>query len=446
MYIRPIFKQWHFQGTRSQIREFIDTSLFIKSSKSISDLSIIFQNQLLDKEKKRFLTWQQLKAAKSKIKVGKKAKYFSSVEEVLLQNPKNREIKEIYQISGPNILAPLMSLIPISTNKRKKEWVLIDKKNDELETKKIIRKCNHKILTEHWSTKDNNTAQSVESLDNQLIMDQNFDINLVNNLVNSLDCNISSSKNSFWTYTDGSLIHEVNRCLWVEVGEEHELVLRKNYAKLKNWPSSTKLELIAICKELKHLNQIADLIKAKEINLELKKIKGHSNNKWNDKADVLAKKATILVQLTDINADINTRISFPLYWNEYKVEKATRPFLKKIFETWNGTNWRLTESILALEPEANNSNKKFATQLKCLLGKLPVLKTLVTRRPDIYSSDSCIAYNTSISETQDHLAECSYYKTTWQNIENTAIDLVWSKFTKEEKFRCPKHLFPQNTN
>ncbi|CAG8530793.1 5206_t:CDS:2 [Gigaspora rosea] len=179
-------------------------------------------------------------------------------------------------------------------------------------------------------------------------MDQNFDINLVNNLVNSLDCNISSSKNSFWTYTDGSLIHEVNRCLWVEVGEEHEL--------------------------------------------------------------------------------------------------ATRPFLKKIFETWNGTNWRLTESILALEPEANNSNKKFATQLKCLLGKLPVLKTLVTRRPDIYSSDSCIAYNTSISETQDHLAECSYYKTTWQNIENTAIDLVWSKFTKEEKFRCPKHLFPQNTN
>ncbi|CAG8834138.1 11848_t:CDS:1, partial [Gigaspora margarita] len=36
------------------------------------------------------------------------------------------------------------------------------------------------------------SLQSVESLDNQLIMNQNFDINLANNLVNSLDCNISS--------------------------------------------------------------------------------------------------------------------------------------------------------------------------------------------------------------------------------------------------------------
>src|SRR5260363_298595 len=239
-------------------------SLFIKSSKSISDLGIIFQNQLLDKEGKRLLTWQQLKAAKGKIKAGKKAKWFSSIEDVLLQNQKNREIKEIYQTSGPNILAPSMLLIPISTDKRKKEWVLIDKKNDELETRKIVKKCNRKILTEHWSTKENITVpgyveieksnssliseqnseyswlgqskvltviskpllknnqkyilkyndilpgkagryntskpgeeesllcslQSVESIDNQLIMDQNFDINLANNLVNSLDCNI----------------------------------------------------------------------------------------------------------------------------------------------------------------------------------------------------------------------------------------------------------------
>ncbi|CAG8789453.1 26946_t:CDS:2, partial [Gigaspora margarita] len=210
MCIRPISKQWHFQGTGPQIREFIDTSLFIKSSKT-----------------------------KGKIKAEKKAKWFLFIEDVLLQNPKNREIKEIYQTS--------------------------DKENDKLETKKIIKKCNRKILTKHWSTKDNITApgyieieksnsllileqngeyswlgqskvliviskpllknnqkyilkykdilpgkadryntsksskeesllyslQSIESLNNQLIMDQNFDINLANNLVNSLDCNIS---------------------------------------------------------------------------------------------------------------------------------------------------------------------------------------------------------------------------------------------------------------
>ncbi|CAG8856648.1 581_t:CDS:1, partial [Gigaspora margarita] len=36
--------------------------------------------------------------------------------------------------------------------------------------------------------------------------------------------------------------------------------------------------------------------------------------------------------------------------------------------------------------------------------------------------------------------ECSYYKTTWQNIKSTAIDLVWSRFTKEKKHCRQKHL------
>ncbi|CAG8795420.1 4943_t:CDS:2, partial [Gigaspora margarita] len=104
-------------------------------------------------------------------------------------------------------------------------------------------------------------------------------------------------------------------------------------------------------------------------------------------------------------------------------EKATRPFFKKIFETWNSTNWRLTESILTLEPKVNNSKLDWHTYWK----RIKKLKgTLATRRPEIYSFDSCIECNTGTSETQDHLAKCSYYKTTWQNIE--------------KKYRCPKHL------
>ncbi|CAG8733120.1 29579_t:CDS:2, partial [Gigaspora margarita] len=152
-----------------------------------------------------------------------------------------------------------MPLIPISTDKRKKECVLIDKENDELETRKIVRKYNCKILTEYWSTKDNNTASGyieIEKSNSLLILEQNSEYSWLkqskvliviskpllksnqkyilrykdilpskaskyntsksskkesNNLVNSLDCNISSGKNSFWIYTDGSLIHEGNR-------------------------------------------------------------------------------------------------------------------------------------------------------------------------------------------------------------------------------------------
>ncbi|CAG8736305.1 6662_t:CDS:2, partial [Gigaspora margarita] len=106
-----------------------------------------------------------------------------------------------------------------------------------------------------------------------------------------------------------------------------------------------------------------------------------------------------------------------------KVEKVTRLFLKKIFETWNGTNLRLTELILALKPETNNFKLNWHTYWKRIkkLKGVKLLKTFATRRPDIYSSNSCIVCNTSTSKTQNHLAECSYYKTTWQNIEKADI-------------------------
>ena len=195
------------------------------------------------------------------------------------------------------------------------------------------------------------SLRCIESLDNQLIIDQNFDRSLANNLTNSLEYNISSSKNSFWIYTDGSLIYKKNDCSmgssWIQVDEKHELVLREGCAKLNNWPSLTKPELIAIWLALFTISQdsniyiysdsaaaiasinkaksewrfnkifkeknwdtlikIADLLKAKKLNLELTKVRGHSNNKWNNRADFLAKNATTLIQSTDIYADLNTR-------------------------------------------------------------------------------------------------------------------------------------------
>ncbi|CAG8795657.1 19540_t:CDS:2 [Gigaspora margarita] len=316
IYIRPIFEQWHFQETGPQIREFIDTSLFIKSSKSISDLA------------------------------EKKARWFSFIENVLLQNPKNREIKEIYQTSDKEN-------DELETRKIVKKWyVKIEKSNSSLISEqnseyswleqskvvtvisKLLLKNNQKYILKYKDilpikasryntskpSKEESllySLQSVESLDNQLIIDQNFDINLANNLVNSLDCNISSSKNK-----------------------------------------------------------------------------------------------SILTLEPEAN---NSKLDWYTYWKRIKKLKGVRC-------------------------NTLQKSKKLTTQLKCLSGNLLVLKTLATRRPEIYSFDSCIVCNTSTSETHNHLAKCSYYKTMWQNIESTAIDLVWSKFMKEEKYCCPKHL------
>ena len=114
-----------------------------------------FPRSTISQRGKRLLTWQQLKIAKGKAKVGQKAKWFTFIENILLENPINRKIKEIYQTPGPNIFAPVMPVVPISPDNRKREWILLNKENKELETRKIIKKGKSKILTEHWSVKEN---------------------------------------------------------------------------------------------------------------------------------------------------------------------------------------------------------------------------------------------------------------------------------------------------
>ena len=54
------------------------------------------------------------------------------------------------------------------------------------------------------------------------------------------------------------------------------------------------------------IRQIKDYYKAKELELNFVKVKGHSKDKWNDKADILAKEdlsLTKVIQVIDINKD-----------------------------------------------------------------------------------------------------------------------------------------------
>ena len=108
--------------------------------------------------------------------MGKKAKWFSYIENTLLQNPGKREIKEIYRTVGSNTFASIILFTSILTDKRKKEWVLIDKENNELELRKIVKKSKHKILMELWLTKENNLLPGyveIEKAKNLLISKQN---------------------------------------------------------------------------------------------------------------------------------------------------------------------------------------------------------------------------------------------------------------------------------
>ncbi|CAG8542679.1 16847_t:CDS:1, partial [Gigaspora rosea] len=73
--------------------------------------------------------------------------------------------------------------------------------------------------------------------------------------------------------------------------------------------SGFSLKLASVQKQFNFLmtEKIVDLIKIKKISLELNKIKGHSNNKWNNFLDKLAKKGCKVLETIQVEVGKNLR-------------------------------------------------------------------------------------------------------------------------------------------
>jgi len=162
------------------------------------------------------------------------------------------------------------------------------------------------------------------------------------------------------------------------------------------------------------LIKIKNIIKTKGIELQLEKIKSHSKDRWNDKADALAKEGT--EERTSIGtAECNQWIKCPLRWKQYRVELGTRAFLRKVFNAKNSAKWRKSKTVQEFKQEGSEEkynwqlfwstlkgfmgircttlrkSKKLAFWYKVFFNELPVLEVLKKRRPDIYISSNCIA-------------------------------------------------------
>ena len=142
----------------------------------------------------------------------------------------------------------------------------------------------------------------------------------------------------------------------MQVDNKEECVINEGAIGARGWPSSTKAELLAIwCVILivpseskikihtdsaaaiasisnngqyitnrrktrkKNYNLIIDIentIKTKKIELELVKVKGHSNNRWNNRADILAKEGA---SLQDLDKIIESQFQDPMYYCAEKI-------------------------------------------------------------------------------------------------------------------------------
>src|ERR1043165_9748813 len=211
---------------------------------------------------------------------------------------------------------------------------------------------------------------------------------------------------------------------------------------------------------------IANLVKSKNNKLEIVKVKSHSEDKWNDKADVLAKKGATcrnIIYAEKIRCD---GIEYRLEWENKKIDIPTRLLCKIITNAKIGASWRETNPIRALEPETENTRHNWssfwkemnrtkgthctsrklstrrATAIKCIMNNLPTLEELNKRRPEVYLTTECQICKIGKKETQAHLAICSGQKNLWKRIQKVATATAWEQLKEEEKNRVrPQVLY-----
>src|SRR5260363_3524 len=205
---------------------------------------------------------------------------------------------------------------------------------------------------------------NIERLEIELIKRQGFSCYCENLLLEQLDKNISIADNLVVFYTNGSLRKESSErgksCKqglgWIQVDKERKKIIQKGNLSIQDWPSSTKTELAAIWvvllitpqdsevkiytdsaaailginvskrfrsnkewlrqKNYNLLLKILDTKCSKNLKMELIKVKGHSNNYWNDKVDELAKEGQEAPLLIVQNTEVSSRIRYNIYWQD----------------------------------------------------------------------------------------------------------------------------------
>src|SRR6185295_6813209 len=210
--------------------------------------------------------------------------------------------------------------------------------------------------------------------------------------------NKKRDKNKYVFYTDGVLYKKKKEndterigIGWLQVGERNNWPEEEIALRLEEWPSATIAELAAIwtailtvpegknielhtdsMAALRNINRaiqkvekekilkkknamwimnITGLIKSKNIKIDIVKVKSHSEDKWNDRADSLAKKGANsknTIYAEEVKCD---EIEYYVKWENKKIDIPIRLLCKIIANARIGASWRETNQIRILEPD-----------------------------------------------------------------------------------------------
>ena len=195
------------------------------------------------------------------------------------------------------------------------------------------------------------------------------------------------------------------------------------------------------------------LLNIKGITLNLIKVKGHSNDRWNDKVDELAKEETIQRNFI-FNHDHKEAgpISFRPKIRGIITEKGIRKELKRLNDITNQIEWSFINTIRRkIEDNADwevtwnlfrrmkgvrcNNMGTSATWTWCFKSMhdlLPTTKWLKLRRPEVYNKAQC-PFCGKEEESKAHFTECTNLQEEWSSIQNELNDRVQNIMNKYRK-------------
>ncbi len=273
-------------------------------------------------------------------------------------------------------------------------------------------------------------------------------------------------------HTDGSLsgMNTPDVCMGIGWIQHEPNTFQCEYsAQVKNWPSSTRAEAWAILsaiyvcpqncqvkiftdsqacidrylscinplltnrKSLKIPNGniwscIMDLIQTYNISLHFTKVKGHSTDDLNNKADLLAKRGRTLTPVLDIHPNVNSRKNMTMKWNHHVMEGAIRQqitYLNRLYydEVWHTSyagksldeinnlcdwpmTWKNIRHVESALPASDKQTSAVTFKLKNLNMTLPTLEFLKLTQPHIYDDSWLCPKCGTAKETWRHVYLC----------------------------------------
>ena len=289
-------------------------------------------------------------------------------------------------------------------------------------------------------------------------------------------------------YTDGSLSNLSSKNMsmgigWIQTNNSAPNV--EFFARITEWPSSTRAEIMAILSALitcpnscdvtiftdsqcsidtfkrvtspfitnRRLEKIGNralwhsikyVIDHLLLSVSLRKVKGHSDNFFNNRADLLAKQggsSNILLKLNSNNTTFPS--TFAIAWNSRIIERPIRSFTKDLtlvisqlrlfylsaFEDIpcikEQIDWRLSRSALLFSthmttPTSVQHQQETIFKLKSMFHILPTLDYLKMTQPHLYNNTVCVLCKTS-EEDWLHVYTCSSLQSMIKDCLTTSI-------------------------